>query len=407
MVLVSARRSFGAVANGLEGPSYMICIITAPRESTPSREPCIAVSPDGLAQRESIIRAVLMLAFVLATSGCAQRVYRADRLPLELVAKMPVPINAIDLSGLADPPVQADVVCPGDVLEITMVTDYSKLTTSATPARVAQDGTVEVPLVGRVQVAGMELEQAEQAVVAESLDRGIFRSPCITVTMKQPRMNKITVLGAVAEPGVQHVPRMSSTLLAALVAAGGLNEEAGPEVEIRRTKAPGAMPPRPGRAGEASLTGHEQPLSNPIGATLRVNLATAAQDRTGPHLLEDGDVVHVLKREVPPVSVIGLVHKPGEFQYPVNRPLYFLDAIALAGGLSSPVADKVLVIRRAAGQKTPANIEVSIQAAKRGSGNLELQPGDTVSVERTPATVVVDTLQTFFRVGFSSALPGF
>lgn len=364
-------------------------------------------SADKRRRRGAVSGLVMTLAFALAMPGCAQRVYRADRLPVELVAKMPVPIDAINLSGLADPTVQADVVFPGDVLEITMVTDYSKLTTSATPARVAQDGTVEVPLVGRVQVAGMELEQAEQTIAAESQARGIFRNPSITVTMKQPRMNKITVVGAVAEPGVQHVPRMSSTLLAALVSAGGLSKEAGPEVEIRRSKPAGARPYGPSGAGEASLTGHLQPLGGPAGATFRVNLATAARDQTAPHLLEDGDVVHVIKRDIPPVSVIGLVQKPGEFEYPANRPLYFLDALALAGGISSPVADKVLVIRRSAGQKAPANIEVSIQAAKRGRENLELQPGDTVSVERTPATVVVDTLQTFFRVGFSSALPGF
>jgi polysaccharide export outer membrane protein len=253
----------------------------------------------------------------------------------------------------------------------------------------------------------MELEEAEQTIAAQSQARGIFRSPCITVTMKQPRMNKITVLGAVAEPGVQHVPRMSSTLLAALVAAGGLSKEAGPEVEIRRSKTPGTKPYGRPAGGEASHAGYEEPLASPAGATFRVNLATAARDRKTPHRLEDGDVVHVLKRDVPPVSVIGLVQKPGEFEYPANRPFYFLDALALAGGISSPVADKVLVIRRATGQKAPANIEVSIQSAKRGGENIELQPGDTVSVERTPATVVVDTLQTFFRVGFSSALPGF
>jgi polysaccharide export outer membrane protein len=348
-----------------------------------------------------------MLGFAMAVSGCAERVYRADKLPLELVARQPVPIDTINLSGLADPPLQTDIICPGDVLEVTMVTDFSKLTTSSTPARVARDGTVEVPLVGRVQVAGMELEQAEQTISTESLARGIFRSPCITVTMKQPRMNKITVVGAVAEPGVQDLPRMSSTLLAALVSAGGLSKEAGPDVEIRRSKPLGARPYGPGGAAEGTLTAHEQPIGGPAGMTFRVNLATAARDQGAPHLLEDGDVVHVLKRDIPPVSVIGLVQKPGGFEYPANRPFYFLDALALAGGISSPVADKVLVIRRPAGQKTPVNIEVSISKAKSGRENIELQPGDTVTVERTPATVVVDSLQTFFRVGFSSALPGF
>jgi polysaccharide export outer membrane protein len=265
---------------------------------------------------------------------------------------------------------------------------------------------VEVPLVGRVQVGGMELEQAEQTIAAESLGRGIFRTPCITVTMKQPRMNKITVVGAVEEPGVQNVPRMSSTLLAALVAAGGLSKEAGPDVEIRRTKPSGAGPRGWGGA-EGALTSYEQSMGGPAGMTFRVNLATAARERASPYLLEDGDVVHVLKRNIPPISVIGLVQKPGEFEYPTSRPLYFLDAVALAGGVSSPVADSVVVIRRPTGQTAPVNIAISIQAAKRGRENIELQPGDTVSVERTAATVVVDTLQTFFRVGFTSSLPGF
>lgn len=344
---------------------------------------------------------------VLALSGCAQKIYRADRLPAELAARLPVPIDTIDLSGLADPAVQADVVCPGDLLEVTLVTDFSKWTTSTTPVRVGPDGSIEVPLVGRVQVAGLEIDQAEQTVAAESVARGIFRSPCVTLTMKQPRMNKITVLGAVAKPGVQEVPRMSSTLLTALVAAGGLSKDAGPEVEIRRGKPPESTANRTPRTPEASLAAYENSGGGPPGTTLRINLVTAARDGSAPCLLEDGDVVHVLKRDVPPVSVIGLVYKPGEFEYPSNRPLYFLDAVALAGGVSSPVADKAVVIRRAADQKTVAHIEVSIQAAKRGSQNLELQPGDTVSIERTPATVVVDTLQTFFRIGFSSSLPIF
>jgi len=258
-----------------------------------------------------------------------------------------------------------------------------------------------------VRVAGMELEQAEQVVAAESVARGIFRTPSITVTMKQPRMNKVTVVGAVAEPGVQHLPRMSSTLLTALVAAGGLSKEAGPDIEIRRSKATGAKMPYGPDGSDASLTSYEQPLGGSGGTTYHVNLATAVRDQRALHLLEDGDVVHVLKREIPPVSVIGLVQKPGEFEYPANRPLYLLDAIALAGGVSSPVADKVLVLRRPAGKKDPASIEISIQAAKHQRENIELQPGDTVSVERTPATVVVDSLQTFFRVGFTSALPGF
>jgi polysaccharide export outer membrane protein len=349
----------------------------------------------------------MILAALTALPGCAERVFRADRLPVELAARPPAPIDMINLSGLADRPAQTDVICPGDVLEVSMLTDYNKLATTSTPVRVAADGTVEVPLVGRVRVAGLEVEQAEQVIVAESQARGIFRNPCITVCMKQARTNKITVVGAVNAPGVHELPRKSSTLLAALVAAGGLSKEAGPDVEIRHSKPPSAPPPGPGASPEGALTAHEQPLDGPAGMVVRVNLAASGQDRKASCLLEDGDVIHVFKRELEPVAVIGLVTKPGTFEFPANRPLRVLDALALAGGTSNPVADKVILIRRPAGKPEPVTIALTIQGAKSGPENLQLQPGDTISVERTPATVVVDIVQTFFRVGFAANLPAF
>ena len=105
----------------------------------------------------------------------------------------------------------------------------------STPVRVANDGTIVVPLIGRVAVAGYEMEQAEQILAGESIARGVFRNPNITVTMKQTRTNKITVVGAVNRPGTVELPRGSSSLLSAIVAVDGLSKEAGAEVEIRRT----------------------------------------------------------------------------------------------------------------------------------------------------------------------------
>ena len=118
-------------------------------------------------------------------------------------------------------------------------------------------------------------------------------------------------------------------------------------------------------------------------------------------------MVHVAKRTLKAVYVQGLVRKPGEFDYPLNQELRVLDALALAGGVSSPVADEVLVLRQPPRQTEPIRISLSIRAAKGGSDNLRLAPGDTVMVEQTLATALVDTVQTFFRVGFSASLPMF
>jgi polysaccharide export outer membrane protein len=361
--------------------------------------------------------AAVALVGVVAASGCSSGMYRAAGLPKEYSAPPAVNVEAIELAGLAGPSERFDAIQPGDVLDVTMVADFAKLTTTTTPVRVADDGTASIPWIGPVRVAGATAEEAERLVAAESKARGIFRTPCVTVTMKEQRKNKVLVVGAVKKPGAYDLPRGSSSLLAALVAAEGLSKEAGVDVEIRRggiRSGPGAMPgPAPrlasdGGGGAQTVSYQEQDPALPgLPAALTVNLAEAARNRRASYSLEDGDVVHVAKRTLKPIYVQGLVRKPGEFEYPVNQELRLLDALALAGGISNPVADQVLVIRQVYGRSDPVNVACSVQEAKAGRDNLRLAPGDTVMVEQNAATTLVDVVQTFFRIGFSASFPMF
>jgi polysaccharide biosynthesis/export protein len=350
-------------------------------------------------------------------AGCAEHTYQASKLPPQLMAPASMDLETINLSGLADRSVSVEVIQPGDLLEITMINDYAKLTTTTTPLRVADDGAVVVPLIGRVSVAGLSVQQAEQNLNAESVLRGVFRTPCITLSMKQCRTNTISIVGAVNKPGPHELPRGSSSLMAALVAADGLSKEAGTEVEIRHTDsrqamAGGPQSPAPydtnGANGMVSPTAYEQVSPMAAGPSVtRVNLLEATAGRQRVPELYDGDVVYVAKRMIRPVYVIGLVRKPGEFPYPASQELRVLDALALAGGVSNPIAEDVLVIRQMPNQKEPVRIAVSIQSAKNGRDNVALAPGDTVTVEQTPLTVVADIIGTFFRVGIGATLPGF
>jgi polysaccharide biosynthesis/export protein len=102
-----------------------------------------------------------------------------------------------------------------------------------------------------------------------------------------------------------------------------------------------------------------------------------------------------------------LVTKPGSFPYPPNQDIRVLDAVALAGGCSNPLAEDILLIRRIPGAKEPVRIAVSLQGAKNGQDNVTLAPGDTVSVERTPATAVADVIQTFFHFGLGANVSWF
>ena len=370
---------------------------TVMQHHTTHRRSCFFLSP-------------ALLAIAIFNSGCTSGTYRAANLPPALMAPAALNLEAINLSGLANSSVSVEVIQPGDVLEVSMVNDFAKLTTTTTPVRVADDGTVVIPLVGKVCVGGMEVERAEQTINAESITRGLFHNPCITLTMKQCRTSKVTVVGAVNKPGTHELPRGSSSLMAALIAADGLSKEAGTIVEIRHTdsrQAASGVPSSPqvasGPDGATVAASYQQPSPNatmPVVTT--VDLAAAAAGGAQVPELHDGDVVHVMKRTLRPIHVIGLVQKQGEYPYPANQEIRVLDALALAGGVSNPVAEDIVVIRQVPGAPEPVRIAVSIQAAKNGRDNLTLAPGDTVTVEQTPLTAVVGVIQTFIRVGIGS-----
>jgi len=138
---------------------------------------------------------------------------------------------------------------------------------------------------------------------------------------------------------------------------------------------------------------------------IRVNLVRATAEGDPGSRLHDGDMVFVGKRAPTPVYVMGLVRKPGEYAMPLNQDLYVLDALALAGGLVTNVAAKGIVFRRLPDREEPEVIRVSIAEAKSsGSANLRLAPGDIVSVEHTPQTVVVESIKTMLRFGFSATV---
>jgi polysaccharide export outer membrane protein len=296
-------------------------------------------------------------------------------------------MEAIDLSRLGHCAGDSELIDRGDVLDVAMVTNYNMLTSTVAPVRVAENGVADIPLIGPVTVAGLEMEAAEQAIAAAAVSRGIFQRPSITVTMRRQRTNRVTVIGAVKQPGVYSLVRSSNSLLAALVAAGGLTDDGGPEVEIRRS--PLVSPTSP-------------PGSTPANLPVHVNLAKPEANCHYP--LSDGDVVVVGRRAPKPIYVIGLIQKPGEYRLPTNQNLHLLDALALAGDRTTQLADKIIVIRHVSGREQPVLIEVSIREAKHnGDANLRLAAGDIVSIEETPLTLLArafgDTVRFSLGVG--------
>jgi protein involved in polysaccharide export with SLBB domain len=99
--------------------------------------------------------------------------------------------------------------------------------------RVATDGTVDYPLAGRLEVAGLRTGEIQELVVSKLKDR-YLKDPQVVVTIKDRNSQKISVLGQVAKPGqVGYYPNM--TIVDAIASAGGFTGIAAKNsVNLRR-----------------------------------------------------------------------------------------------------------------------------------------------------------------------------
>jgi protein involved in polysaccharide export with SLBB domain len=99
--------------------------------------------------------------------------------------------------------------------------------------RVATDGTIDYPLAGRVQVAGLRTGEIQRLIVSRLKDR-YLKDPQVVVTIKDRNSQKISVLGQVAKPGqVGYYPNM--TIVDAIASAGGFTGIAAKNsVNLRR-----------------------------------------------------------------------------------------------------------------------------------------------------------------------------
>ncbi len=85
------------------------------------------------------------------------------------------------------------------------------------------------------------------------------------------------------------------------------------------------------------------------------------------------------------VTVIGEVGKPGIYPDPVDRKLY--QVISEAGGFTQTASRKITILRR--NQAAPLRVELPRNLGDDASGNIDILPGDTVTVPRAPIVYVV------------------
>ncbi len=132
------------------------------------------------------------------------------------IAKVKDPENDVD---------DTYILQNGDVVTIKIYPEDEYIKGGQT--EVSSEGNITLPLVGKVQIAGKSVVEAERYLVA-IIDKDYLVNPEVVIEVQQHKKQSIVILGQVKKPGPYELPPGSSklTLLQAIALAGGFTEVA-------------------------------------------------------------------------------------------------------------------------------------------------------------------------------------
>ncbi len=116
--------------------------------------------------------------------------------------------------------------------------------------RVAADGTVDYPFVGRISVIGMRSGDVQE-LIASKLKDGYLKNPQVSLMVKEWNSRKVSVIGQVQKPGsVAYFTNM--TIVDAIAAAGGFTGIASKNAVTLRREIKGSVESRTCRVADIS-----------------------------------------------------------------------------------------------------------------------------------------------------------
>jgi polysaccharide biosynthesis/export protein len=260
-------------------------------------------------------------------------------------AQVPSPPQSDELKAKCGSQVRSTYLLgPDDQLEIS----GPELTDSGNkPVRIDGDGNIQAPLVGRVHVSGLTVQQTEQEL--DKVLSAYIRQPQVVVSVAEVRSQPVSILGAVNAPGVHQV-QGHKTLLEMLALAGGMRPDAGYSIRITRKLEWGCIP----------LPKAELDASGRFSvAELNLKRIMEAKNPEENIQIFPHDVISVPKAEM--VYVIGEVRRSGGFVLGEHQSISVLQALSLAEGLNG-AADtrhaRILRLKRDADQREELSVDV-------------------------------------------------
>ena len=284
------------------------------------------------------------------------------------------------------PPISPDYrLGSGDQIEIEVfnVPDYTG------SFEVLSDGSLQLPLVGRVSVFGLTLTEATNRI---TLAYGEYiRQPYVDVAIVQTRPIRLAVAGQVNRPGAYAFDTVGATtpvtLTRALQTAGGITQLANiRDIQVVRAANPNASPINVDlwtllQSGELT-----QDITLQDGDRVVVPEASS---------LEAAEAARLARANFAPdtigVYVVGAVQSPGRVQVPLNTPMN--QAILSAGGFTNRAVEGSVELVRLNPDGSVIKQEIGVDFAQDSDtvANPILQNNDTIVVRETELARAADT----------------
>ena len=224
--------------------------------------------------------------------------------------------------------------------------------------RVSENGTITLPLLGEVKVEGLTKTDLERKL-SQLLEEKYLQNPQVTVFIREHQSTRVSVLGAVSNPGLYELLGRE-TLMQIISQAGGLTTEAGDDIIIMRQLEDGASKSLKISIDDLFVNGD---------ATLNIPL-------------QPNDIVNVPIDKTVFIYVMGQVRNPGALGVRRSNIPTLLQAIAQAGGFSERASKGKVLVKRI-DEKTGREIQMIVNVKsiiKKKKKDIQLRENDVVFV---------------------------
>jgi polysaccharide export outer membrane protein len=218
----------------------------------------------------------------------------------------------------------------------------------ATETRVSELGTITVPLLGPVPVAGVTARRVEDRITLLLKSRGFVRDPQVIVTVVQFNSRQVSVLGLVSRPGRYSLGEGTYRLTDVLALAGGALPDGADTVTL-----------------VSSISGKTQKFEIDLPSLFKVG------DFTNNPVVMAGDSIYVAR--APLFYIYGEVNRPGVFR--LDKGMTVMQALSVGGGLTLRGTEKNVQIRR---RNASGGYEIL-----KGALNERVQPDDVIFVRES------------------------